>query len=210
MAEASIQPKAGLSSKHPARERIIAGARRHFLSHGFRGVTMDDLATELGMSKKTLYAHFASKNTLLEAVLHHKLHEIGKDLEQITGRRAPDFLTSLHQLLTCLQRHMDEIHPAFLRDTRREQPELFKLVETRRQEYIQRHFGKILRNGQRTGLIRKDIPVDVIIEVLLGGVQAVVNPQKIEELGLAPKTALLSTIRVILEGALAEKGRTRI
>ena len=45
----------------PESARIVAAARRYFLAHGFRGVTMDDLAAELGMSKKTLYAHFSSK-----------------------------------------------------------------------------------------------------------------------------------------------------
>jgi TetR/AcrR family transcriptional regulator, cholesterol catabolism regulator len=171
---------------------------------------MDDLSAELGMSKKTFYAHFASKRALLEAVLQSKLDEVGKDLDQITRRKSPNFLTSLHQLLACLQRHMDEIHPSFVRDIRREQPDLFKLVETRRREYIQQHFGRLLRGGQRTGLIRKDIPVDFMIEILVGGVQAIVNPQKLEELGLAPRTALMSTIRVILEGALASKGRKKL
>ena len=46
----------------PAHRRIVAGARRYFFAHGFRGVTMDDLAAELAMSKKTLYAHFPEQN----------------------------------------------------------------------------------------------------------------------------------------------------
>ena len=50
------------------RARILAAAREHFFAHGFRRVTMDDLAQELGMSKKTLYAHFPSKTALLEAM----------------------------------------------------------------------------------------------------------------------------------------------
>ncbi|MGN6719163.1 MAG: helix-turn-helix domain-containing protein, partial [Candidatus Binatia bacterium] len=46
-------------------ERIVSAARAHFFAHGFRSVTMDDLAAELGMSKKTLYAQFPSKTELL-------------------------------------------------------------------------------------------------------------------------------------------------
>ena len=55
------------------RQRIVGAARRHFFAHGFRTVTMDDIAEELGMSKKTLYAHFPSKTALVEAVLLDKL-----------------------------------------------------------------------------------------------------------------------------------------
>ncbi len=50
--------------------RIVGVAERIFLRSGFSRVLMDDLARELGMSKKTLYAHFASKEALLRAVLH--------------------------------------------------------------------------------------------------------------------------------------------
>ncbi len=49
------------------RQRIVDATRVHFFSHGFRRVTMDDLAAELGISKKTLYAHFPGKFDLLEA-----------------------------------------------------------------------------------------------------------------------------------------------
>ncbi|HSI61518.1 MAG TPA: helix-turn-helix domain-containing protein, partial [Candidatus Saccharimonadia bacterium] len=72
-------------ASHPARQRIIDGARQHFLAHGFRGVTMDDLAEELAMSKKTLYAHFSSKLELVEAVMRDKLKRVMSDLERITG-----------------------------------------------------------------------------------------------------------------------------
>ena len=59
-----------------AAQRIVTAARQHFFTHGFRGVTMDDLAEELGMSKKTLYAEFAGKTALLRAVLLDKFHSV--------------------------------------------------------------------------------------------------------------------------------------
>ena len=58
-----------LPAGQTTRKRIISGARRHFFAHGFRGVTVDDLAAELGMSKKTLYAHFDSKPQIVEAAI---------------------------------------------------------------------------------------------------------------------------------------------
>jgi len=194
----------------PHRRRILEEARRHFFASGFRNVTMDDLAAELGMSKKTFYAHFSSKSTLLEAVLQQKLEEIGADLDQATGEKSADFLTLLHQLLACLQRHMDEIRPPFIRDIQREAPEMFKLVETQRRKYIRQHFGKVLGEGRKAGLIRNDVSVEMIIEILLGGVQAIMNPQKIEEFGLTPKRCLLNVVRVILHGALTERGRAKV
>ena len=96
-----------------ARQRIIGAAREHFFTHGFHNVTMDDLAEGLGMSKKTIYAHFQSKSTLLEAMLLDKFHRIEEDLEAIASACSTDFATGLHRLLACVQGHTEEIRPPF-------------------------------------------------------------------------------------------------
>jgi len=65
---------------------------------------------------------------------------------------------------------------------------------------IQRYFGRIFDEGRKTGIIRKDISGDLIIEILLGAVQAIMNPAKMEALGLEPKTGYSAIISVILDG----------
>jgi AcrR family transcriptional regulator len=193
-----------------ARRRIVAAAREHFLAFGFHNVTMADLADELGMSKKTIYAHFASKNALLEAVLLEKLGSIEEELETITSECSSDFSNGLHRLLACLRRHTEEIRPAFLRDIQRDAPDLFQLVQARRQEIIERYFSRLLGEGRREGLIRKDIPVHLIIAILIGAVDAIVNPPRLAELGLTAKSGVTAVISVILEGALTTEGRGKL
>ena len=194
------------SGESPARNRIVAGARRHFLSEGFRNVTMDDLAEELGMSKKTLYAHFTSKTELVKAVMIEKLDQAESELEAITSRTDVHFADSLPDLLACLQRHGDEVRPPFLRDVRRDTPELLSVVEERRSAMIHKHFDRLLKAGRKAGKIRKDVPVRLIVEILVGATQAIVNPQRLNELGLTPKGAYSSIISVVLNGVLTETG----
>jgi AcrR family transcriptional regulator len=189
----------------PPQARIVAGARRHFFAHGFRGVTMDELARELGMSKKTLYVSFPGKRDLLRAVIANKAEEIGSDLERITSGKGADFSARLATLLQCVQKHAGEIQPAFVRDVRREAPEVFEMIEKLRRDLLQRHFGRLFEQGRKAGLVRRDIPVHMIVEVLLGAVNSVVNPEKVEALGSTPKTALLTVISVVLEGVLIRK-----
>jgi AcrR family transcriptional regulator len=195
--------------ENPPAQRIITAARAHFFAHGFRRVTMDDLADELGMSKKTLYAFYPSKTELLQAVLLDKFHSVETDLDAIMARCADDALAELHQFLACMQRHTEEIQPPFVRDMQREAPELFKFVEERRRQLIQRYFGRIFAEGRRAGIIRKDIATELIIEILLGAVQAIMNPAKMEELGLAPKTGYGAIISVVLEGVVTKQGRAK-
>src|SRR6476620_11754215 len=138
----SKQPKRSAPetpATNPAAYRIVTAARRHFFAHGFRSVTMDDLAEELGMSKKTLYAFFPSKDALLRSVLLDKFRSVELDLDRVASASPTDVLDSLHQLLACVQRHAEEIQPPFVRDIRREAPEMFQLVQSRSRDVIQRY-----------------------------------------------------------------------
>jgi AcrR family transcriptional regulator len=191
----------------PSAQRIVKAAREHFFAHGLRSVTMDDLAAELGMSKKTLYAEFPSKTDLLRAVLLDKINSVEADLEHIMAQSSANALAALQQLLACMQRHTEEIQPPFVRDIRREAPELFQLVESRRRELIHRYFGRIFDDGRREKIIRSDISTEMILEILLGAVQSIMNPAKIETLGVTPRAGYVAIISVILEGVLTAKGR---
>ena len=187
------------------RQRIVEAARAHFFSHGFRSVTMDDLSEELAISKKTLYAYFPSKIALLEAVLADKFASVEAKLKQTARAQPHDFSAALRELLASMQGELDEIKPPFVRDMRQKAPQVFKIVERRRAELIQRFFGKLFVEGQRTGMVRKDLPAKLMIEILLAAVQAIVNPAKVEELGLTPKTGFASVVKVVLEGVLTRQ-----
>ncbi|MFO1500152.1 MAG: helix-turn-helix domain-containing protein [Verrucomicrobiota bacterium] len=93
--------------------------------HGFRTVTMDDLAAELGVSKKTLYAHFPSKDALVEAVIRAKFNDLDTDLRRITSGEDRSLPGALQRLLEASQAHLGEIQPSFVRDLRRESPRFF-------------------------------------------------------------------------------------
>jgi AcrR family transcriptional regulator len=198
-----------LSTDRSAAKAVVAAARRQFFVHGFRRVSMDDLATELGISKKTLYAYFPSKTNLVEAVLKDKFEEVEADLNRLASERSTDMEAALHHFIACMQRHTAEIQPPFVRDIGREKPNLFQLVEHRRRQLIRRHFGALFHEGRKAGVIRKDIPVNLLIEILLGAVQAIMIPSKLMECGLTLKAGYSAIIRVILEGAMGKKLRSR-
>lgn len=196
-------------AEDPVRVRIVDGAGRRFFAHGFRGVTMDDLAEELGMSKRTLYSRFDTKLQLLDSVIEDKFRRVREEMSGILAA-GQDFPETLRQYLACLQRQTAEIQPPFARDMRQEGPEVFQKVERLRREAIQEFFGELMRQGRRAGFIRKDVPAQVIIEILLAGVQAIVNPARIDELGLTPKAACGLITKIVLEGAIDPPSRERL
>ncbi len=201
----SAMPKR--SRTDDARRRIVTAARQHFFAHGFRGVSMDDLAAEVGMSKKTLYAHFESKTDLVEAVLREKFDELDQELDDIVAECSKDVLRGLHELLECMQRQIEEIQPPFVRDVRREAPKIFELVKKRRSAAISRCFVAVLENGRKAGIVRKDFSLETTIEILLGATDAIINPAKLAELKLSPTEAYGAIMTLFLDGVLTTKGR---
>ena len=168
---------------------------------------MDELAEELGISKKTLYAYFPAKIELLEAVLADKFAGVEAKLNGIIHAHPHNFSVALHELLANMQRELDEIKPPFVRDMRQKAPHVFKVIERRRAALIERFFGKLFIEGQRAGMVRKDVPAKLIIEILLAMVQSIMNPPKMEELGMMPKEGFAGILKIVLEGALTTKGR---
>ena len=81
---------------------------------------------------------------------------------------------------------------------RQKAPHVFKMVERRRAELIERYFGKLFVEGQRAGMVRKDIPAKLMIEILLTMVQGIMNPPKMEELGMTPKEGFSGIIKIVL------------
>jgi AcrR family transcriptional regulator len=196
-------------SKDAVRWRIVEGASSHFFAHGFRNVTMDDLARELGMSKKTLYSRFDTKLQLLDAVIENKFRRAREDFAGVLAARR-DFPRMLREFLDCLQHHTSAIQPPFLRDMRQEGPEVFQKIERLRHASIEQYFGQLMRLGREAGFIRNDIPAHLIIEILLAAVQAIVNPARLEELGLTPKSGCALISKVVLEGAIAPAARAHL
>lgn len=76
-------------SKSATRERILTAADRLFYSQGIRAVAVDSIAAEAGITKRTLYDHFASKDALVTAYLNHRIKPLVEDkappVEQILG-----------------------------------------------------------------------------------------------------------------------------
>ena len=204
------QPQKQKSPALTSRQRIVAAARSHFYAFGFRAVTMDDLAGELRMSKKTLYQHFPSKMAVVEAVILDKVHRIEVDLERITSDSSANFPGTLQRLLATVQGHLEEVQPPFLRDLQRDAPEMFRIVENRRRDMVHQHFGRLIGAGKSVGIIREDIPTQLIIEILLAVTEAIINPEKLTDLGLAAKDGFTAVISVVFRGVLTETGRATL
>jgi AcrR family transcriptional regulator len=188
------------------RDRIVRVAEKVFLGSGFSRVLMDDLARELGMSKKTVYSHFASKEELLRAVLVHRVSEVGQGLEAIV-RAKESFPAKLGHVARFLHGKIAEVSPVFLEDIRRYAPECFRVVEEFRGRAIPHYFGRLFDEGVRSGHVRPQVNRDLLIRMLVVSIQGIIRPEAIGELRLHPGEALDHILAITFDGILTSKGR---
>ena len=187
-------------------ERIVGTAERIFFAGGFSRVLMDDLARELGMSKKTLYSHFASKEDLLRAVLARRTVEVERGLEAIVSAKET-FPLKLGHLARFLQGKVAAVSPLFLEDIRRYAPECFQVVEEFRARAIPRYFGRLFEEGIRSGHVRRQVNRELLVRMLVLSVQGIIRPEMVEELHLRPREALEHILAIIFDGILTPRGR---
>lgn len=184
------------------RRRIVGEARVTFFGHGFRAVTMDDLAGQMGMSKKTLYLHFRSKRELLEAVIAGKFEELEERLTGLGVGREGDFAGLLADFVACVGVSVREIAPPFVRDLAKADPALWERVRERRQAVVGMALGRILGAGRAAGAVRSDLPAELLAEILIGLMNAIAVPENLVRGGLAPYEMIGGILDVFLHGVL--------
>ena len=79
-------------------EQILNAAKKLFTNYGFKKVSMDEIASEAGVTKKTVYTYFSSKEELLKYCIKEELQNMRKIIENVESKKL-DFMETVHQVI---------------------------------------------------------------------------------------------------------------
>lgn len=146
------------------KEKIINKAKDMFLRLGFKSITMDDIAGEMCISKKTIYKYFANKELLIHEstqVLHKEVHEIITEIIS-RGYNAIEENFQIRKMFTDMFKSTDT-SPIY--QLKKHYPEVYeKALEYQVQE-CESCFKQNIEKGIAQGLYRKDINIDVYVKL---------------------------------------------
>ncbi|MQY26584.1 TetR/AcrR family transcriptional regulator [Nocardia aurantia] len=184
-------------------EAILAAAARLFFAPGPGRVSMDDLARDLGMSKKTIYRWFPDKQSLMMAVLDRQFEHIEHTLS--TAVTAPDLPLDVRvqRFLAAVGTELERIGAAQLA-TGRGDAVLRQHVEQRIDAVIYRRLAALFRDGHRRGLL--SAPPELLAEITRGAVERLLNSGLPRELDCTAADLLRTTVDALLYGALRSDG----
>lgn len=188
-----------------ARTRILAGAERLILRSGLGVVTVDQIATQIGMSKKTIYEHFASKDELELAVID----AFFAGVDRAIGERIDEGATSREQLVGffhAIGEQVSAVNVAAFRSIEFRRPELWDRINDARSDTLRRHLGAILTAGQRAGEIRVDIGVEFMVEATVALVVALATPSRVSQSSSAVSAVPDAIARLVIDGVSGGAG----
>jgi len=191
------------------RRRIIEEADSMFFSTGFSSVTMDDLANRLGMSKKTLYRLFSSKQELLRAVMLKIVSEVEAATDATFEDEKLTFLEKLHAFFSLIGFYVMRLRQPILDDIRRNAMDVWEEFDTWRQQRVLGKFGRLIRQGMAEGFIKKDLDPQLLTIIYATLIRRVMNPETLAQLPLSAGQTFETLLTVFFEGILTTEARTK-
>ncbi|WP_198661696.1 TetR/AcrR family transcriptional regulator [Lewinella sp. IMCC34183] len=158
---------------HNNKELILA-ARDLFMRIGLRSVSMDDIARELGISKKTLYQTVQNKEELIDLVLQLIVDEDRLILQE-HQRQASDAIEEMLLNSRHFIHQMRQVSPTTLHDLRKYYPELFRGRVAAHQQEFMASLQRNLERGIREGVYRPEIDPVVVANLYVGMTMLVVD-----------------------------------
>lgn len=133
-----------------------------FSEHGFKKTTMDDLALALGISKKTIYQHFTSKEQVIDSCVKDLNHKVLEEFSRIKSQQG----TAVKELLEMTQQLRRIIQFSFLAYSE-EYSTFYKKVEQKQQGFLVKKMSPYLKNNLKKGVVegfyKSDLDIDFVL-----------------------------------------------
>jgi AcrR family transcriptional regulator len=136
--------------------KIIEDTFELFFKYGIRSITMDDVARELGISKKTIYKYVSNKAELVDQCIKLKFVQITKALKGV-AQQVDNAIDELFAIDHFFDEMMQQNHPAIMFQLSKYYGETYKWLDQSRDTFILEIMGNNLKKGLDQGLYRESI-----------------------------------------------------
>ncbi len=150
-----------------SRKEILEGAKGLFMRYGIKSVTMDDVARELGISKKTLYQHIDNKDDLITRIIAQHIDDEKETIESITAQ-ASDPIDQVVLIARHVIKKLRQVRPTTMFDLKKYYRDCWSMMDKFHLEYIYSVIRTNIEQGQSMGLYRDDCNPDIIAKLYVG------------------------------------------
>jgi AcrR family transcriptional regulator len=189
-----------------SKERILSQVERKLLEEGLARFSVDDITRGLGMSKKTFYKVFPTKEAMLEELVSRVIGDVARGIDAITlgpGTFVEKVVSFMQFLGTVFRRLSiplsEEVH--------RQLPMVWERIEVFRQQKIQENFTRLLEQGRGEGFLRADVDQKVFLMAYSAAIRAIVRPNVLAAHAFTIPDVMEQIVRIFFAGIMTENGR---
>ena len=156
--------------------RIKQKAHSLFWQYGLRSVSMDDIATSMGISKKTIYLHFADKDELVDAVVESEF----KKNESICEHDKINSKNAIHEIFLAMDQVVEmfsSMNPSLVFDMHKYYPKAFQKFHTYKNDYLYNVIKDNIIRGINEEFYRAEIKIDIIANFRVESIMIPFNPE---------------------------------
>ena len=149
------------------KQQVLDKSQELFMRYGIKSITMDDIARELGISKKTLYQVVENKSDLIEQIFQRRIEEEKMDMAHIRDM-SEDAVEEILGIANYVIQKLRQLPPAAMYDLQKYYRGTWKQMQSLHQRYIYKLIRDNLERGIRPGVYRSGIDPDIIAKLYVG------------------------------------------
>lgn len=143
------------------KQRILEKAHELFMRYGIRSVSMDDIATTLAISKKTIYQFFTDKDELVDAVMDDEVNQTHTDCE-FCKAKSKNAIDEMFLTMEQIYEQFSQLNPSVLYDMEKFHPHAYAKFRKMKDDYLSKVIADNIRRGIKEELYRPDINVEMM------------------------------------------------
>lgn len=146
-----------------------------FFRFGVKTVTMDEIATGLGISKKTIYQHFPDKDTLVYEVVEHFTAMDGLKWQEL-DQAYPDVIEKIAKVYEIMKDTLSDLNPRLLSEIKKYHPKAYELFQQYKERVMKKQLLQDMKRGVELGYFRSDIHLPLIADLREAEMDLLLDP----------------------------------
>ncbi len=185
------------------KEKIIIKSTEMFLTLGFKSVTMDDIASEMGISKKTIYVYFPNKTKLVESVTMHMFNTIACGVEEVcTLKKNP--IEEIYDIKNLIRDHLKGEKTSPQHQLQKYYPKIFESLKEK--QFMNECVTGNLTRGLEAGIYRSNLNIDFIARIYFNNMVGLKDPKLFPLKHFSMNELLENFLEYHIRGICTEKG----
>lgn len=191
------------------KEKIVCGAQKMFTKFGVRGITMDMIAEDLGMSKRTIYENFKDKDELVKCCIESAMESTRQTISDII-ENSVNIIEAMIRILKHNVNILKTINPLFFRDINKYYPELNENKLKDHDKNNIKQFITLLERGVKEKLFRKEINTSIVAILLMEQFKLLNNEEVFSEEKFSRAEVFENIVMNFMRGIATQEGLAMI